>query len=63
MGDSEGQGSLVYCSSWGHKDSETAERLNNNNNLLEDGVFGRCLDHEGGALTVELVLFFTFKLH
>ena len=28
QGDSEGQGSLVCCSSWGHKESDTA--LNNN---------------------------------
>ena len=51
-GDSEGQGSLAYCSSWDHKDSDMVEQLNNNNNLLEDGVFGRCLDHESGALIV-----------
>ena len=24
----DGQGSLVCCSSWGHKESDTAERLN-----------------------------------
>ena len=29
-GDSEGQGSLVCCSPWGHKKSDTTERLNNN---------------------------------
>ena len=40
-----------------------AERLNNNNSLLEDGIFGRYSDHEGGALIVGLVLFFTFKFH
>ena len=28
--DSEGQGSLVCCSSWGHKDLVMTERLNNN---------------------------------
>ena len=28
--DSEGQGSLVCCSSWAHKESDTTERLNNN---------------------------------
>ena len=49
----------LYCSSWGHKDSDMAERLDNNY-LLEDGAFDRCLDHEGGALRVGLVLFFTF---
>ena len=29
-GDSEGQGSLVWCSPWGFKELDTAERLNNN---------------------------------
>ena len=29
LGDSEGQGSLVCYSPWGHKESGTAERLNN----------------------------------
>ena len=28
-GDSEGQGSLVCCSPWGRKESDMAERLNN----------------------------------
>ena len=30
-GDSEGQGSLAHCSPWGHKESDTTERLNSNN--------------------------------
>ena len=30
LGDSQGQGSLVCCSPWGHKESDTTERLNNN---------------------------------
>ena len=29
-GDSEGQGSLVCCHSWGHKESDMTEQLNNN---------------------------------
>ena len=29
-GDSEGQGSLAYCSSWDRKDLDTTEQLNNN---------------------------------
>ena len=29
-GDGEGQGSLVCCSPWGHKESDTTEQLNNN---------------------------------
>ena len=28
LGDSEGQGSLVCCSPWGHRESDSAERLN-----------------------------------
>ena len=30
-GDGEGQGGLARCSPWGHKESDTTERLNNNN--------------------------------
>ena len=30
LGNSEGQGSLVCCSPWGRKDSDTTEQLNNN---------------------------------
>ena len=30
-GDGKGQGSLVCCSPWGHKASDTTERLNNSN--------------------------------
>ena len=29
-GDGEGQGSLACCGPWGHKESDTTERLNNN---------------------------------
>ena len=32
-GDGEGQGSLVCCSPWGHKESDTTERLNNNKKM------------------------------
>ena len=30
LGDGEGQGSLVGCSPWGRKGSDTTEQLNNN---------------------------------
>ena len=30
-GDSDGQGSLLCCSPWGHEESDTTERLNNSN--------------------------------
>ena len=29
LGDGEGQGSLACCRPWGHKQSDTTERLNN----------------------------------
>ena len=28
LGVGDGQGSLVYCSAWGHKELDTTERLN-----------------------------------
>ena len=31
-GADEGQGSLACCSPWGHKESDTTEQLNNDNN-------------------------------
>ena len=31
LGDSEGQGSLVCCSSWGCKELDTTQQLNNKN--------------------------------
>ena len=30
-GDGNGQGSVVCCSPWGHKESDTTEQLSNNN--------------------------------
>ena len=31
LGDSEGQGSLVCCSLWRHRESDTPQRVNNSN--------------------------------
>ena len=31
LGDGEGQGTLVCCSLWGRKESDTTEQLNNSN--------------------------------
>ena len=31
LGDSEEQGNLACCSSWGHKESDTTQQLNNKN--------------------------------
>ena len=33
LGNSEGQGSLVCCSPWGHKEPDTTEWLKNNSNV------------------------------
>ena len=30
LGVSDGQGSLAYCSPWGHKESDSTQQLNNN---------------------------------
>ena len=35
MGVGEGQGSLVCCNPWGHKESDATERLNNNKVWLQ----------------------------
>ena len=32
MENSEGQRNLAYCSTWGHKESDTMEQLNSKNN-------------------------------
>ena len=34
-GDGEGQGSLVCCSPWGRKESDTTEWLSNNNRRVK----------------------------
>ena len=39
LGDSEGQGSLVCCSPWGHKESDTTKRLNSKNKCVVNAVF------------------------
>ena len=40
LGDSVGQGSLVCCSPWGHKELDVTEQLNNNHNLKDDSAVG-----------------------
>ena len=35
-GDGEGQGSLVCCSPWGHKESDMTEQLNNNQRRTQE---------------------------
>ena len=35
LGSGEGQGGLVCCSPWGHRESDMTWRLNNNNRFLQ----------------------------
>ena len=35
-GDGEGQGGLVCCSLWGHKESDTTKQLSNNTTEIKD---------------------------
>jgi len=39
LGVGDGQGSLVCCGSWGHKASDTTERLNNSTDVEATQVF------------------------
>ena len=45
-GDGEGQGSLVCCSPWGHRESDMTWQLNNNHNGIlyssENGISYMC---------------------
>ena len=44
LGDGQGQGSLVCCSAWGRKESDTTEQLNNSNSLCSpEHVWFDCL--------------------
>ena len=36
--DSEAQGSLAWCSPWGHKESDTTEWLNNTTGVKDTGT-------------------------
>ena len=40
-GNGEGQGGLMCCSPWGLKESDTTDRLNNNNNLLAEQILNK----------------------
>ena len=51
-GDDEGQGSLAFCSPWGHKEFDTTEQLNNNNKALNatPGVWKGLSDWVGNII-------------
>ena len=38
LGVGDGQGDLACCSSWGHKESDTTERLNSTERLVSEFV-------------------------
>ena len=44
LGDGEGQGSLVCCSPWGHKESDMTEWLNKNNNYYKTAGEKNCTE-------------------
>ena len=39
LGDGKGQGGLVCCSPWGHKELDMTERLNNRKSSLTDSRY------------------------
>ena len=45
-GDSEGQGSLAYCSPWSQKESDTTQQLNNNKFRLLGNVPSKGLEEK-----------------
>ena len=61
LGDSEGQESLVCCSPWHQKESDTTEQLNDNNNhyyyfCYWNVSYGR----EGSLVSLELLQMYSF---
>ena len=50
LGDGEGQGSLVCCNPWGHKESHMTQRLNNNKMGGVSAGWWRCEQEEQGKL-------------
>ena len=65
LGDSEGKGSLACCGPWGGKESDTTQRLNNNNNklcssclwfLAEFGQWGTSVGEQRPSPSLPLVL-------
>ena len=45
-GDGEEQGSMVSCSPWGHKESDTNEQLNNNTPNRKSPQLDKTLNEE-----------------
>ena len=56
QGGSKGQRSLVCCSLWGHKESHTTERVNNNTNKINLAVSGLSWGTQDLPLQLEVFL-------
>ena len=50
LGSGDGQGSLECCSPWGHKESDTTERLNKNSSALKSAVVRYNSWHTGNGI-------------
>ena len=50
LGDGERQRSLECCSPWGHKESDTTERLNKNSSALKSAVVRYNSWHTGNGI-------------
>ena len=58
--DGEGQGSLVCCSPWGLKESDTTEQLNNNNSM-DDFIYKHCVWNVVQPIISKMFIDFTFR--
>ena len=65
LGDSEGQGSLVYCSPWGSEESDMTEWLKNNKNHPQEKPrhWNSCFYLLSGSLAKGLIPVRSFKGH
>ena len=51
LGDGEGQGSLVCCNPWGHKESDMTEQLNKTEGKFRDFIMiHKTMSFPGGSL-------------
>ena len=59
LGVGDGQGGLMCCSPWGHKESDTTEQLNSNSKFIDSTIDG----HTSGSLVraVAIILLWTYS--
>ena len=51
LGDGEGRGGLACCRSWGRKELDTTELLNNNNNKVYNSIMSKKSSHPNLKIT------------